>query len=65
MPCVMIVLVELSALVAQINDLHFLNTTYIYEEFNGSYICVLIVRVQKSECMIQNVNTEKSKCVLE
>ena len=41
------------------------DTTYIYKDFNGGYICVLIVRVQKRECMIQNVVTEKSKCVSE
>ena len=39
------------ALVAQINDLRLLNTTCIYENFNGGYICVLFVLVQNCVCV--------------
>ena len=36
-----------------------------YKDFNGGYMCVLIVRVQNCECTIQNVDTETSKRVPE
>ena len=42
-----------------------IETTYIYKHINECYKCVLIVRVQKCEWLIQNVNTETSKRVPE
>ena len=49
--CVKIVLVELRCTDCTNNSLF--EITYIYKDFNGGYMCVLIVRVQNCECLIQ------------
>ena len=61
--CVMIVIVELRFSDYTNKCSSLFETTYIYKDFNGGYICVWIVRVQNCECMIHNVDTETSKRV--
>ena len=48
----MIVLVEVRYTDCTNKRYSLFEKTYIYEDFNGCYMCVLIVRVQNCECMI-------------
>ena len=45
--------------------LKYYHVPYIYKDFNGSYICVLIVRVQNCECIIQYVAYPTLFCPLD
>ena len=59
--CVMIVIVELRCTDCTNKWSPLFETTYFYKDVNGGYNCVLIVRVQKCEYTIQNLDTETFK----
>ena len=61
--CVMIVLVERKCTDFTNKWSSLLETTYIYNYFNGGYTCVLIVRVQNFEWTVQKCRYWKIKCV--